>query len=172
MKRTLATGTLGLLLASCGGGGATGPTVTPAPVATPTPIAQPSPSPSPAPSPCPDGACGNTNTVVRAQLRLYLVMDEAGKLVEPTPDPVRQVLEQPLPVGWTLRLDVSGRDANGDETNGRGQIEWFYSGQDLIDTNTRSPWMRDVKIVKPGTWSVYVVFDGVSSNSITFTFVR
>jgi hypothetical protein len=159
---------LGVVLAGCGGG-ATTPNVIPTPAPSPTPVAQPSPTPTP--DPCPHGACGNTNTVVRAQLRLYLLMDEQGRLVEPTPDPVRQVLEEPIPVGYTLRLDVTGRDAGGDETNGRGQIEWFYSGQDLIDTNIRSPWMRDITVAKPGQWSVYVVFDGVSSNSIAFTFV-
>ena len=155
-------------LAACGGGGSNNPT-DPVVIATPTPT--PTPQATATPDPCPHGACGNTNTVVRAQLRLYLVIDEHGKLVEPTPDPVQQVLQEPIPVGWTLRLDVAGRDANGDETNGRGQIQWFYSGEDLIDTNIRTPWMRDIKVVKPGTWSVYVVFDGVGSNSILFTFV-
>jgi hypothetical protein len=158
------------LLAACGGGGAAGPTVVQPPVTTLAPQPSPTPSPSPTASPCPDGACGNTNAVTRAQLRLYLLMDEQGRLVEPTPDPVKQVLEEPIPVGYTMRLDVTGKDANGDETNGRGQIQWFYSGEDLIHTNQRSAWQRDITVAKPGTWSVYVVFDGVSSNSITFTF--
>ena len=161
--------TLGLFMAACGGGAATTPNPLPTPAPTPQP--QPTPTPTPTPSACPDGACGNTNTVVRAQLRLYLLMDPTGKLVEPTPDPVRQVVETPIPVGYTIRLDVSGRDANGDETNGRGQIQWFYSGEDLIHTNQRSPWMRDITVAKPGIWSVYVVFDGVGSNDLNFTFV-
>jgi hypothetical protein len=167
MRATTAS-LLALALAACGGGSAT-PTGPPVVVATPTPT--PTPQATPTPDPCPHGACGNTNAVTRAQLRLYLLMDEQGRLVEPTPDPVRQVLEEPLPVGYTMRLDVTGRDANGDETNGRGQIEWFYSGEDLIHTNQRTPWQRDITIAKPGTWSVYVVFDGVGSNGITFTFV-
>jgi hypothetical protein len=166
--RIWTTTILGLLLAGCGGG-ATTPNVLPTPVPTPPPI--PSPTPSPSPTDCPDGSCGNHNTVVRAQLRLYLLMDEQGRLVEPTPDPIRQVLEEPIPVGYTIRLDVSGRDANGDESDGRGQIQWFYSGEDLIHTNMRTPWQRDIIVAKPGTWSVYVIFDGVGSNDLTFTFV-
>lgn len=157
-----------ITLAACGGGSST-PTGPPVVVATPTPA--PLPTPTPSPSDCPDGACGNTNTVVRAQLRLYLMMDDKGKLIEPTPDPVKQVLEQPVPVGYTIRLDVSGRDANGDESNGRGQIQWFYSGDDMIHTNMRTAWQRDVIVAKAGTWSVYVVFDGVGSNDLSFTFV-
>lgn len=156
-------------LVACGGGAA-GPTVVQPPVPTPTPQSTPTPTPSPTASPCEHGSCGNNTAVARAQLNLYLLMDDQGRLVEPTPDPVRQVLEEPIPVGYTMRLDVTGRDSNGIETDGRGQIEWFYSGEDLIHTNRRSAWTRDITAAKPGTWSVYVVFDGVSSNSITFTF--
>ena len=156
-------------LAACGGGSITTPPVT-TPPTTQVAVASPSPTPSPTSTPCPDGACSNTNPVVRVQLRLYLLFDENRMVVTPTPDPVRQVLEEPLPVGYTMRLDVTGRDAIGDETNGKGQIQWFYSGQDLVDTDARSPWQRDVTIVKPGQWSVYVNFDGIDSNSIAFTF--
>lgn len=156
---------LGAVVASCGGG-ATTPTVTPTP--TPTPVALPSPTPRP--SACPDGSCGNTNAVARAQLRLYMMFDENRIPVTP-PDPVKQVVQEPIPVGYTVRLDVTGKDANGDETDGQGQIQWFYSGQDLVDTDARTPWTRDIKVVKPGQWSVYVVFDGVSSNGLNFTFV-
>ena len=160
---------LGLAMAGCGGG-ASMPTAVPTP--TPTPVAQVTPTPSPGATPCPDGSCGNHNAVVRATLRLYILFDEKGRVVEPTPDPVKQVVEEPIPVGYTIRLDVSGKDANGDETDGTGQINWFYSGQDLIDTDARTPWTRDIKVVKPGQWSVYVVFDGVGSNDLTFTFVN
>jgi hypothetical protein len=169
-KRLLPMG-MTALLAACGGGGSvTTPPVgnTPPTTLAPSPAATPTPSPSA--TPCPDGSCGNHNAVVRSQLRLYLLLDDKGNLVTPTPDPVRQVLEQPIPVGYTLRLDVAGRDANGDETDGKGQIVWHYSGEDLIDTNMRTPWMRDITVVKPGQWSVYVTFDGVDSNSILFTF--
>ena len=163
----LTTG-LAAALAACGGGSITTPPVTTTPPTTQVAVASPTPSPSS--TPCPDGACSNTNPIVRAQLRLYLLFDQNRVVVTPTPDPVKQVLEQPLPVGYTMRLDVSGRDANGDESNGRGQIQWFYSGQDLVDTDARSPWQRDLTIVKPGEWSVYVNFDGIDSNSIAFTF--
>jgi len=160
----------GLTAALGGCGGSASPTVPPTPTTTTTLRPQPSPTPSPSATPCPDGACENTNTVVRAQLRLYLLFDDQRVLVTPTPDPVKQVLEDPIPVGYTLRLDVSGRDANGDETNGKGNIQWFYSGDDLIHTDVRSPWQRDVEVAKPGKWSVYVVFDGVGSNDLSFTF--
>lgn len=160
---------VGTIMSACGGG-ASGPTAipTPAPTPTPTPVAQVSPSPQP--SDCPDGSCGNTKPVVRAQLRLYMYFDPAHNLL-PAPDPVKQVVEQPIPVGYTVRLDVSGRDANGDETDGRGQIQWFYD-QGMVHTDIRSPWQRDITVARPGPWTVYVMFDGVGSNDLSFTFVN
>ena len=68
-------------------------------------------------------------------------------------------------------LTLSANSTGAATTDGTGQINWFYSGQDLIDTDARTPWTRDIKVVKPGQWSVYVVFDGVGSNGLTFTFV-
>lgn len=154
-----------LFATACGGGSSPGaPTPAPTPTPTPTPAATP-------PPPCPDGACGNTSPVVRTQLRLYLLFDDKGKLVEPTPDPVKQVVEEPIPVGYRIRLDVTGRDAEGRETNGKGQITWFYSDDDMVGTDPRSAWQRDVTVLKPGKWSVYVIFDGVGSNDLNFTFV-
>jgi hypothetical protein len=108
--------------------------------------------------------------VARAQLRLYILFDKDGKPV-PAPDPVHQVVEQPIPVGYSFRLDVTGRDAAGMETNGKGNIEWRVSDENMVDTNARTPWQHDYKIVKPGKWTVYVIFDGVGSNDLRFTFV-
>jgi hypothetical protein len=111
---------------------------------------------------------------VRVTLRLYLMWDPAGNLVEPTPDPVRQVLEQPVPVGSKIRFDIVGRDANEKETNGQGNVTFIYSeGPNLVeDVNVRADgFQRDVRVVAPGRFSVYVVFDGVASNAIAFTFV-
>jgi hypothetical protein len=160
---------LGVSMA-CGGGAAGPNTPTPTPAPTPTPT----PAPAPTPTPCPEGACGNTNAPVRATLRLYLMWDPAGDLVEPTPDPVRQVLQQPVPVGSKIRFDVVGRDANDRETNGQKNITFVYSeGANLVeDVGVReNGFQKDVRVAAPGRFSVYVVFDGVASNAIAFTFV-
>lgn len=158
-------------LAACGGGGsnpAAPPASTPTPV--PTPVPTPIATPTPPVGGCPDGSCGNTNAVVRAQVKLYLMFDPNRNPV-PAPDPERQVVKEPIKVGYTIRLDVTGRDADNRETDGKGQIEWFYSDAGLVEINPRTPWTHDFKIVKPGPWWVYVVFDGVGSNNLNFTFV-
>ena len=152
---------------ACGGGSA-GPSN---PTPTPTPV--PTPTPAPTPTPCPDGACSNSNAPVRVTLKLYLMWDPAGKLIEPTPEPFQQVLREPVPVGSKIRFDVVGKDANEKETNGQKNITYVYSeGRNLVeDIGIREEgFQKDVRVVEPGRFSVYVVFDGVASNSILFTF--
>lgn len=160
----------GALAVSIGcGGGAAGPS-NPTPTPTPTPV----PVPTPTPSTCVEGACGNTNAVTRVRFRLYLVFDKNGDLVTPTPDPVRGVLKDPLPVGYRLRFDVIGEDSRGKETNGQKNITWIVTeGASLVeDIGMREEgFQKDVRAVAPGTYSLYVVFDGVASNSIVITFV-
>jgi len=122
-----------------------------------------------------EGACGNTNAVVRVRFRLYLVFDKNGDVVSPTPDPVRGVLKEPLPVGYRLRYDVIGEDSRGKETNGQGNISWVVSeGANLVEDlgYRENGFQKDVRAAAPGgPYSLYVVFDGVASNSIAVTFV-
>jgi hypothetical protein len=157
-------------LAGCGGGSSPAGPATPTPAPTPTPAA----TPSPTPTPCVEGACGNTNAVTRVRFRLYMVFDRNGDLVTPTPDPVKGVLKEPIPVGYKLRFDVIGEDSRGKETNGQKNITWIYTeGANRIeDIGLREDgFQRDVKVAAPGDFSVYVVFDDVASNSIAIKFV-
>ncbi len=173
MKHRYAVGALAatILLGACGGSSPTNSTPMPTPAPTPTPT----PTPAPTPTPCTQGLCEdpvtNTNPVARAQLRLYVMWDKDGKPV-PAPDPVHQVVVEPIPVGYEFRLDVTGRDADGKETNGKGNIEWFISDANMVDVDARTPWQHDFKVVKPGKWTVYVMFDGKGSNDLSFTFVQ
>ena len=160
---------VGLALPGCGGGSAAPQTPsTPAPTPTPVVIA----TPTPAPTPCADGACGNTSEVVRVRFRLYLVLDRNGSAVSPTPDPVRGVVGEPLPVGYRVRFDVVGEDSRGRETNGQKNITWVVSEgpQFVEDLGIREEgFQRDYRLLAPGRFSVYVVFDGVASNAIVIT---
>src|SRR5262245_16053015 len=96
-------------LAGCGGSGSS-PVAAPTPTAIPTPTPTPSPSPSPSVPPggadCqPGGDCStNKAPVTRAVLRLYRLFDNRGQWFLPTPDPVKQVIQEPIPVGFTLLL--------------------------------------------------------------------
>jgi hypothetical protein len=157
----------GAVLAACGGG-SSAPATPSTPAPTPTPVAVATPTPAP----CPDGACGNTNEVVRVRFRIYLVFEPDGDLVTPTPDPLRGVLREPLPVGYRVRFDVIGEDSRGKETNGKGNVRWIITeGEQLVeDLGTREDgFQRDYRLAAPGRFSVFVEFDGVASNSIEIT---
>jgi hypothetical protein len=115
----------------------------------------------------------NRNPVVRVILKLYQCFDRDN---QPTfcPDPVRQVVNEPIPVGYRIRLDVTGRDVDQHDTNGvsNGEgIVFIYSDPSVVDEHIMSNWQRKLLILKPGQWEVYAVFDDVASNSLGFTFV-
>ena len=180
VKRLGIIGVVGVLTAvvqSCAGGGSPS---SPGPNPAPTPIPTPSPAPVPSPttSPCTVGFCEepttNHNPVVRVILKLYQCFDGDNQPAF-CPDPVRQVVTEPIPVGYRIRLDVTGRDADQHDTNGvsNGEgIAFIYSDPSFVDEHVMSNWQRKLLILKAGKWEVYSVFDDVASNSLGFTFVR
>ena len=177
IRRAFSLGVLPALvlsLAACGGGGGGSPTAPPTPAPTPTPAPQPTPTPTPDPN-CTQGLCEepttNTNPVVRAQLRLYQLFDAEDNWVQPTPNPEQQVVKEPIPVGYTIRLDVVGRDADNKDTLGKQQIEFFYSNESMVQISIQSDFQRKLKVLKPGSFTVHATFDGVGSNDLRFTFV-
>jgi hypothetical protein len=163
-----------LALSGCGGGssGPTNPPVTtlPAPAATPTP------TPPPGSNDCvPGGDCStNHAAVVRAQLRIYRLFNNRGQLIE-TPDPVKQNLETPIPVGFTIFFDVTGRDAENKETlgpSGDGEgIVWHLSDESkVLAAGTPSNWQRKYQVKEPGRFTIFVTFDDVGSNDLRMSF--
>jgi hypothetical protein len=166
-------------LAGCGGGGG-GPATpnSPTPTPTPVPLPTPTPTPDPSPTPCTGGLCEapvtNTNPVERVQLKLFQLFDANGFWIQPTPNPVQQVVREPIPVGYTIRVDVTGRDVDNKETLGnRGvQIEFFFSDPTMVQEQVQSDHQRKLKVLKPGSFRVYAVYDGVGSNDLRFNFVE
>lgn len=146
----------------------------PSPEATPTPASTPSPSPSPSPSPTPSpspsanpGPCAdceepvsNTNPPVRLNLRLYAVEDPYGK-TKFNWDPTRAI-----PVGWTARLDVVGKDVDGAETNGQGDVQFFVSDAPLVKVSGQHSHQRRLKVLEAGELTCWVTQDGVRSNDL------
>ena len=164
---------LGLLaalsLAGCGGSpAAPAPAPTPVPTAPPTPA--PAPEPTPVPSPTPE-ACSdceepvaNTNPPVRLTLRLYTVEDGSGRFISnPNPD-------DPIPVGWYARLDVTGKDEKGDETNGGRPPTWNWTNGSLVSVGGNNTHQRRLRILKAGSADFWVRQQGVDSNRITLRF--
>jgi hypothetical protein len=109
---------------------------------------------------------------VRVILKLFQLFDKDGIWVLPTPDPVQQVVQEPIPVGYRIRLDVTGKDKDGKDTLGQKKIDFIYSDSSMIDEEIQSDWQRKLFVKKVGKFSVYVLFDGVGSNDLNFTFVN
>ena len=175
--RPVLVGGFALSLAGCGGGsgGPTIPPVTTLPAPAPTPTATPTPNPGSAD--CLPGADCSTNraAVARAQLRLYRLFNNRNQIIEP-PDPVRQVVLTPIPVGFYLFFDLTGRDAENKETmgpTGDGEgIAWYPSDETLVQlAGTPSNWQRKYLVLKPGQFTIFATFDDVGSNDLAITFV-
>jgi hypothetical protein len=174
MRRVLRRMMAGGLLAgaafglACGGGTTLQPT--PVPTATPTPDPPtPTPTPTPTATPTPCATCevpvSNTNPTTRLTLRLYSVETPFGE-TKFNFDAARGI-----PVEWVGRLDVVGRDAEGYETNGQGEITFFFSEASLVKVHGGHTHQRRLKVLKPGELVCWVTQDGVRSNDLVLQLV-
>lgn len=162
-------GIMGVLLAAALAMACEGPSPTAPPQPTPTPVPAPTPTPTPAPAPEPtpepcDGCeepVGNTEPPVRLTLRLYTVEDGFGSYI-PNPKP-----EDPIPIGWYARVDVTGKDAEGRETNGSRPIQWFFHNEHLVKVSGNHTHQRRLKALAPGFVDVWVRQHGVESNRLS-----
>jgi hypothetical protein len=163
-----------VVIVGCGGS-ASSP-ATPTAVVTPAPTPAPTPMPSPTATPtvvCADcEITDNHNPVETASIRLYVLFNEEHELIEhPTPDPDGAI---PIRVGCQLRLDLTGKDAQRRQTYGvNTSIDWFFSDESIIDKRPKVDYFQyDIWPNEPGTLTVYVIFDGVRTNDLTFRFVK
>jgi hypothetical protein len=156
-----------LLTMACGGSTPLSPvpmpTATPAPAATPTPA--PAPTPTPTPEPCAECEPATVNTArpVRLTLRLYAIEDGLGHFLQNI-----SALDV-IPLGWYARLDVVGKDADGEETNGTAEVEWHFSECCLVKVSGNHTHQRRLKVLEPGYLDVWVTQHGVRSNTISLS---
>lgn len=78
-----------------------------------------------------------------------------------------------LKVGSRIKLDVTGKDAQGRDTHGISggeDIFFYFSDESIVDIHIVSNWQRNIKILAPGDFNTQVSFDGVHSNELFFTF--
>jgi len=171
-----------LLAAACGGStvqpvAPVVPEPTPTPQATPPPIiASPTPTPSPStvPSPTPEpcqppceAPVTSTTPPARLTVRLFTVENGAGKFW-PNWDPA-----EPIPPGFIARMDVTGKDEFGAETNGSVEPEWHFSDDSLVKVTSNHTHQRRLRVLeKGGLLDVWVTQQGVTSNVITLKLVR
>jgi len=147
--------------------------VVPVPAPTPEPTPEPTPVASPSPASCEFGDCEapttRRTTVVRVFYVVYQCFDP-NQQPFPCPDPNGGTFK----VGSRIKVDVTGKDAQGRDTHGVSggeDIYFYYSDPNLVDEHIVSNWQRNLKILAPGHFDSQVSFDGVPSNELYFNFV-
>lgn len=160
------------VLTSCGAPTPAAPIPSPVavPSPTPTPVPAPTPTPVPTPTPCTQGLCEppvtNTAPVVKLVMSLYTVEPPTGGFL-PDPDP-----KKPIPVGYSARVDVTAKDENNRPTNGRNDVEFFFSDEGLVRVGGGGSHQRRLLIRAAGTLDCWAIQDGVRSNTLTLKFVN
>jgi hypothetical protein len=168
MKRIAFIVVAALLVVSCGGSTPAAPTPTPAPTATPSPAAVASPSPSPVPAPTPDPTDGgeppvtNSNPAARLAIRLYVVEDPGGGYIN-NPDPNN------VPAGYTARIDVTAKDIDNRETQGQGELQFFFNGSAPFKVWGNHTNQRRIT-ASGGQVDCWAIQDGARSAVLTLTF--
>jgi len=163
-----------LVAVACGGSTPTStivPTPAPVAVATPTPTPAPTPTPDPTPTPCTQGLCEpkvvNDAPAARLTLRLYTIEDGFGNFIS-SPDP-----EEGIKVGSIARLDATAKDQDGKETNGLGNIEFYFSDTSLMKiSGGNGPQQRRLRVLKAGRLVCWAELDGIQSNQLTLYFTN
>jgi hypothetical protein len=158
-----------IVLPSCGGSSPAAPTPSPSPVVVATPTPTPVPATTPAPSPIPEEGeppVTNTNPARRLTMRIFVIENPDGTYTGNV-DP-----KQPIPVGYTARLDVTAKDLDNRETVGQGEVQFFFSDPGLARVSGNHTNQRRVQGLGVGSMDCWAVQDGVTSNTITLTFVR
>lgn len=153
-----------LILACLVGCGTPTQPVVPTPAPTPTPTPVPAPTATPAPTPTPEPPVENTAPPVRVTIRLYTLEDGTGNFIA-NPDP-----NVPIPRGYWARLDVTAKDEDNLETNGKGSVEFFFTNQRSIEVVGGHTNQRRVRALAPAVVECRAALDGVRSNLLKLTF--
>ena len=152
---------------ACGASTPAAPTPSPVAIATPTPAPVATPTPAPTPTPTPEEGeppVTNSNPAVRLTMRIFVIENPDGSYTGNV-DP-----KQPIPVGYTARLDVTAKDVDNRETVGQSDVEFFFSDTGLARITGNHTNQRRVQGLAVGSVDCWAVQDGVRSNTITLTF--
>ena len=155
-----------IVLPACGASTPAAPTPSPSPVAVPSPSPVVTPVPSPTPEPEGEAPVTNTNPATRLTMRIFVIEHADGTYsgnVNPT---------LPITVGDTARLDVTAKDIDNRETVGRSEVQFFFSDPGLARISGNHTNQRRVQGLAVGSLECWAVQDGITSNTITLTFVR
>jgi len=170
IRSMMAIALIGAAMAAVGCGGSTSPVTSEptVPVATPTPTPAPpvanEPPPDPTPPPCNgcEAPVTNTNPPVRLTIRVYKVQDLNGTMVAGIPSSI--------PLGYTVTIDATPKDAGNRDTLGSGTVDFTYSDPTLVDVGSNHGFQKKLKVLGAGLLEVKASLDGIDSNTLAITF--
>ena len=155
-------------LTGTGCGSSTSPAEPSVPVATPTPTPTPvadQPQHTPTPPPCTQGLCEppvtNTNPPVRLTIRVYKVQNADGQIVPGIPPSI--------PVGYTVTIDATPKDAGNKDTLGSGTVDFTFSDMNLIEVGSNHGFQKKLTVLAAGLLEVKASLDGIDSNTLVIT---
>jgi hypothetical protein len=132
----------------------------------PPPTSEPAPDPAAPPPPGGGGPPGqvpnNTSPVTKVGAKVYFL--ECGG--QQVPDSEFATSAQ---VGCRIHFDCTPKDANNNPTQSQGYPEWVFSPGSLVDVGNVNDFTPTAGAKSAGELSVYVVIDGVTSNTINIS---
>ena len=153
---------------SCGGSTSpvtSAPTVpvvsTPAPTPAPPVVNEPSHDPTPPPCNGCEAPVTNTNPPVRLTIRVYKVQDVNGSIVAGIPPSI--------PLGYTVTIDATPKDAGNKDTLGSGTVDFTYSDPGLVEVGSNHGFQKKLKVLGAGLLEVKASLDGIDSNTLVIT---
>jgi hypothetical protein len=103
----------------------------------------------------------NTNPPVRLTIRVYKVQDVNGSLVAGIPPSI--------PLGYTVTIDATPKDAGNKDTLGSGTVDFTYSEPTLVDVGGNHGFQKKLKVLGAGLLEVKASLDGIDSNTLAIT---
>jgi hypothetical protein len=157
---------LGVVVISCGGGGAPSAPVV---VATPSPVAVATPTPAPTPEPTPEGEppVERETAPVRITLRLFVVENPDGSVYQYREN------QEGLPIipgGYHFRLDVIAKDKKNKETKGSGNVLWHWNDNMIDVENINNVYHPTLRASRPGIFCATAEMDKIESNELCMEF--
>ena len=131
---------------------------------TPPPAASEPPPQNPAPPPCQncEPPVTNTNPPVRLTIRIYKIQDQSGALLSgPIPPSI--------PLGYTVTIDATPKDANNRDTLGSGTVDFTVSEPDLVEIKSNHGFQKKLTVLGEGLIEVKASLDGIDSNTLVIT---
>jgi hypothetical protein len=74
-----------------------------------------------------------------------------------------------IPLGYTVTIDATPKDAGNKDTLGSGTVDFTYSDPTLVDVGSNHGFQKKLKVLGAGLLEVKASLDGIDSNTLVIT---